>query len=102
MLTRLRNAILVKSEKTKIRYTKINFGIVKILKKEGFIKSFEMFDNPDLRWKDITIIFKYKGPKQTPCITELKRVSKPGLRIYVSYKKIPKILGGIGLSVFAI
>jgi small subunit ribosomal protein S8 len=107
MLTRLRNSIMSRSHKVEVIHTKLNLGIVEILKNEGFIDSFEESDNSysvpgcnSVR-KYITITLRYKGSKQIPYITELKRISKPGLRVYVSYKKIPKILGGIGLAVYA-
>lgn len=107
MLTRLRNAILVKSNKVDVLRTKLNLGITKILKEEGFIESYEELgelypiQSDSYVRKYITITLKYKGPKQIPYITELKRISKPGLRVYVSYKKIPNILGGIGLAVLS-
>lgn len=108
MLTRLRNSMLVKSHKVNVVRTKLNVGIANILKTEGFIESFEepgesshVQDSSSVR-KYITITLKYKGLKQIPYITELKRISKPGLRVYVGYKEIPKILGGIGLAVCAI
>jgi small subunit ribosomal protein S8 len=108
MLTRLRNAVLVKSCKVNVIRTKLNLGIVKILKKEGFIESFQesgdkyLVQDGSYVSKYITITLKYRGKKQIPYITELKRISKPGLRVYVSYKNIPLILGGIGLVVCAI
>lgn len=108
MLTRLRNSMLVKLHKVDVVRTKLNLDIAKILKNEGFIESFEEcgefypVQNGNFVRKYITITLKYKGKKQIPCITELRRISKPGLRVYVSYKKIPKPLGVIGLSVCAI
>ncbi len=108
MLTRIRNSVLVKSQKVRVVRTRLNLSIAKILKSEGFIESFE--ESGELYsvhggfyvHQYITITLKYKGSKQIPYITKLKRVSKPGLRVYVSYKNIPKILGGIGLTVCAI
>ena len=108
MLTRIRNSILVKSQKVNVIRTRLNVGIARILKNEGFIESFEesgkLYSVLDGFYvhQYITITLKYKGSKQIPYITQLKRVSKPGLRVYVSYKNIPKILGGIGLAVCAI
>jgi small subunit ribosomal protein S8 len=100
--------MLVKSHKVDVIRTKLNLNIAKILKDEGFIESFEesgqsypVQDGNSVR-KYITIKLKYKEKKQVPYITELKRISKPGLRVYVSYKEIPKILGGIGLAVCAV
>lgn len=107
MLTRVRNAILIKSNKVNIIRTNITFTIAEILKKEGFIESFEesggtYFTQNGLVHKFIVITLKYRGIKQVPYITQLKRVSKPGRRVYVSYKQIPKIVGGIGLAVCAL
>lgn len=108
MLTRLRNSLLVKASRVDVVRTTLNLGVAKILKKEGFIESFEesgefiLIEGSYYVRKYITIMLKYKGLKQIPYMTQLKRISTPGLRIYVSYKKIPKILGGIGLAVFAI
>lgn len=101
MLTRLRNSMMARSHKVEVIHTKLNLGIIEILKNEGFIESFEESVNSFSVRKYITVTLKYKGPKQVPYITELKRISKPGLRVYVSYKKIPKILGGIGLAVLS-
>nr|YP_009512107.1 ribosomal protein S8 [Euglena hiemalis]AXI98023.1 ribosomal protein S8 [Euglena hiemalis] len=106
MLTRIRNSLLIKADKVNIIRTNINLGIVEILKKEGFIESFEESGKIYLTqegsvYKYITITLKYKGPKQVPYITKLKRVSKSGLRVYTSYRKIPIIMGGLGLTVMS-
>jgi small subunit ribosomal protein S8 len=108
MLTRLRNSILVKAQKVDVICTKLNLNIAEILKEEGFIESFEesggsyrVQDGKEIR-KYITITLRYKGKKQVPYITELRRISRPGLRVYVSYKGIPTILGGLGLVVCAV
>ena len=96
MLSRIRNANLVGFEKVLVPYTKINFSIAKILRDEGFIDSFE--DNTDF----ISIKLKFKkGLKSKPYISFIKRVSKPGLRVYVNVNNIPKVLGGIGVAIFS-
>jgi len=107
MLTRLRNGLLIKSRKVDIVRTNLTFEIVKILQKEGFIESFYGCGNVYLTDKGfvdqyIRIILKYKGLKQKSYITSLKRISKPGFRVYVNKRNIPKVLGGIGIAVFAI
>lgn len=107
MLTRLRNAILVKSGSVNILRTNLTLNIAEVLKNEGFIESFEESGDVFLTQrgfvhKYISITLKYKGVKQISYITQLKRISKPGLRVYTSYKKVPKVLGGIGVAVCAI
>lgn len=106
MLTRLRNGVIVKSRKVDIVRTNLNLNIASILKKEGFIESFEECGETYLTetgfvHKYISVTLKYKGVKQKSYITNLKRVSKPGFRVYVNNKSIPKVLGGIGVAVFA-
>lgn len=106
MLTRIRNASMRKSRTVIVRRTKLTVNIADILKKEGFIESFEEVGNVILVeqgffHKDILINLKYNGPKQKPYITQLKRISKPGLRVYVNKKNIPRVLGGIGVAVLS-
>lgn len=106
MLTRIRNAILIKSPDVVVIKNRLTLNITKLLKQEGFIESFEecgpvyLTENSFVN-KQICITLKYKGIKQTPYITNLKRISKPGLRVYANYKNIPKVLGGIGTAVCA-
>lgn len=106
MLTRIRNANMRKSRTVIVRRTKLTLSIADILKKEGFIESFEetgdviLVEDGFFR-KDILINLKYSGLKQKPYITHLRRISKPGLRVYVNKKNIPRVLGGIGVAVFS-
>nr|YP_009032745.1 ribosomal protein S8 [Euglenaformis proxima]AGL12011.1 ribosomal protein S8 [Euglenaformis proxima] len=100
MLTRMRNANLVKSKSVKIINTKINYSVLTILKQEGFIENFKTIVDESKKVY-ISIGLKYKGPKVKPYITFLKIISKPGLRVYVNYKNIPKILGGIGIAILS-
>lgn len=104
MLTRIRNANLVKARSVNVIKTNLTIKIAEILKKEGFIKSFEEFGpvfitQNGLVHKYISLTLKYKGPKLIGFITGLKRVSKSGLRIYSRQRDIPKVLGGIGMAV---
>ncbi|EPS73502.1 hypothetical protein M569_01283, partial [Genlisea aurea] len=106
MLTRIRNANLVRLRKILILKNNLILNILNLLKQEGFIESFEEIKHNDLSKKKlyekyILVSLKYKGIKQEPYITNIKRVSKPSLRIYSSYKNIKKVLGGIGVAVFA-
>ena len=97
MLSRLRNANLAGFEKVSVPFTNMNACVAKILKDEGFVDSFEFDGNL------ISIKLKFKkGSKRKPYISFIKRVSKPGLRVYVNVNKIPKILGGIGIAIFVL
>lgn len=95
-LTQIRNANLIKKSSTLIPNTKINYQISKILKEEGFIQSFNTLSSKQLR-----LYFKYKGRHRKPSISNLRRISKPGRRIYINHKEIPTILGGLGILVLS-
>lgn len=104
MLTRIRNSNLVKLRKVNVVRTNLVLDIMRILKVEGFIDSFEESGELVVTEKGfvsqyISVNLRYKGVKQKPYITQLKRVSKPGLRVYVSKKNVPSVLGGIGIAV---
>ncbi len=96
MLTRIRNANLVKSQTVSIPLTRISQQISQILEKEGFIESLQTYPS-----ETITLRLKYAGQEKKPCITNLRRISKPGLRIYANHKEIPKILGGMGIIILS-
>ena len=95
-LTQIRNANLIKSLSTLIPNTRSNHQILRILEKEGFIKSFNV-----LSTKYLILYLKYKGRNQDPILTNMRRISKPGRRIYTSYKEIPSILGGLGIVILS-
>jgi small subunit ribosomal protein S8 len=101
MLTRIRNACLAKKSSVSIPYTKLNLEIANILEKEGFIQGFQIA----LDSNDIIVRLKYRskqlyrGKTKISCITNLKRISKPGLRIYANHREIPRILGGTGIVI---
>ena len=100
MLTRIRNAGLARHETTKVPATKVTRGIAAVLKAEGFIGEYE--ESSEGIEKNIAITIKYKGRNRSkPLITNLKRVSRPGLRVYSSSKDLPKVLGGIGIAVIS-
>lgn len=98
MITRLRNANLVKTKYVLIPKTKLTIQIAKILCTEGYIESFEEIEPLPLY---LRVTLKYKGKKQDPHLTKLMRVSKPGLRVYVNRNEIPKVLGGIGIAILS-
>jgi small subunit ribosomal protein S8 len=92
MLTRIRNSSLVKHNYTYIIYTKLNLLIIKLLINEGYIKNFEIIKENNIL-KFIKIILKYTGWwVKNSCISVIKRISKPGCRIYSSYKNLKKKL----------
>nr|AXH37948.1 ribosomal protein S8 [Chlamydomonas sp. ICE-L] len=103
MLTRIRNANLAKKSSVIIPRTKLTVEIAKILEKEGFIENLQQ----SLESPSILINLKYRSKKvaktrtKESCITNLKRLSKPGLRIYVNHKKIPRILAGTGIVILS-
>lgn len=94
-LTRLRNATLIKSERVNVPFTKSNMTIASILEREGFIEYCQKQDD------EVVIKLKYQGREQKPCITNLKRLSKPGRRIYCNAKDLPKVLGGMGILILS-
>jgi len=96
LLTRIRNANLAKKEKVEIPASKMKLGIVDILKKEGFIRSYRVVEESG--HKMIRVYLKY-GPKQERVISSLERISKPSVRVYSGKDSIPRVLGGLGISI---
>nr|QCI04674.1 ribosomal protein S8 [Apoglossum ruscifolium] len=99
MLTRIRNANLAKHQIVQVPATRMTKNILKVLREEGFIYEFEEIEE-NLR-NYLIISLKYKGKNKKPVITELKRISKPGLRVYANHKEVPKVLGGIGIAIIS-
>jgi small subunit ribosomal protein S8 len=97
MLTRIRNANNAKHHLVEVPFTKMTSNIVNILKTEGFIQDFEVVSEGIN--KTILISLKYTGKKRIPIITTLKRVSKPGVRVYMGAKNLPRILGNLGIAI---
>lgn len=97
MITRIRNANRVKKEKLEIPSSKIKLEIARILKEEGYIMDY--YYKGDNKQGVIIILLKYSGKQRT--ITNLKRISKPGLRVYVNKSDIPDVLGGLGISILS-
>ena len=96
LLTRIRNALTAKHETVSVPNSKMKKAIVDILVNEGFVKSAEVVENDGK--SDIVITLKY-GAKNEKVITNLKRISKPGLRVYCGYEQLPKVLGGLGVAI---
>jgi len=97
MLTRLRNANLAKHQIVEVPSTKMTRNIASILLEEGFIQSFEEIGESFN--SQLLLSLKYKGKNRQPVITALRRVSKPGLRVYANRKELPRVLGGLGIAV---
>ena len=99
MLTRIRNAIMVKHQIVQIPVTKMSLAISSILKEEGFIEDFEIY-NEDLR-SFLLISLKYQGKNRKSVISKIKRISKPGLRIYTNAKNLPRVLDNLGIAIIS-
>lgn len=99
MLTRIRNACMVRHQTTNVPSTKMTRSIAKVLKEEGFIADFEEVGEGVK--KQLVVSLKYKGKNRQPIIRAMKRVSKPGLRVYSNCKELPRVLGGIGIAIIS-
>ena len=95
-LTRIRNANMVYTEKVEIPASKTKMAMANILKDEGFIKDVEYIE--DGKQGIIRVYLKYAGSKER-VITGLKRISRPGLRVYAKKDELPKVLGGLGIAI---
>ena len=98
MLTRIRNALVAKHETTTLPASNMKKAIAQILVDEGYIKGFEVID--DGVQGTIKLTLKYDGNRKG-VISGLKRISKPGLRVYAKSEDIPKVLGGLGIAIIS-
>ncbi|MBS7008897.1 30S ribosomal protein S8 [Anaerostipes sp.] len=99
MLTRIRNANTAKHDTVEIPASKMKVAIAEILLKEGFIKSFDIKEEG--AYNNIVVTLKYGQDKNEKIITGLKRISKPGLRVYANSEELPKVLGGLGVAIIS-
>ena len=99
MLTRIRNANTAKHDTVDVPYSKMKLAIADILVKEGFIKKYDVVE--DGNFKTIRITLKYGKDKNEKIISGIKRISKPGLRIYANKEDMPKVLGGLGIAILS-
>lgn len=99
MLTRIRNANLARHQTTEVPSTKMTRSIAKVLREEGFIGDYSEREEGTKR--NLVISLKYSGKNRRPIINTLKRVSKPGLRVYSNRKELPRVLGGIGVAIIS-
>ena len=99
MLTRIRNAHMVKHQIVQVPSTKMSLAIAEILKAEGYIEDFENYVENERKY--LLISLKYVGQSRKPVISKLERVSKPGLRVYANSKKLPKVLDNLGIAIIS-
>lgn len=99
MLTRIRNANLARHQTTTIPATRMTRNIAQVLKAEGFIEDFKI-EGEGIK-QQLVVGLKYRGKQRQPIITALKRVSKPGLRVYANRQELPRVLGGIGIAIIS-
>ena len=98
MLNRIRNGIVAKQEMVPVPASKTKIAIAEVLRQEGFIKDFEVVSEGVKR--SIRLRLAYGGRKE-PVISGLRRVSKPGLRVYVQKREIPRVYGGLGIAILS-
>ena len=96
MLTRIRNAMSARHPKVDVPASKLKMDIARILKEEGYIMNYKLADEGARR--SIRIYLKYT-PGNVPVISRIERVSRPGCRVYVASKEVPRVLGGLGINI---
>jgi small subunit ribosomal protein S8 len=98
LLTRIRNANLVNHDRVEVPGSKMKRAVVDILKSEGFVRDYEWVENGHQGL--IRIYLKY-GPNKSKVISGLRRISRPGLRVYAKKDQVPKVLGGLGIAILS-
>ena len=101
ILTRIRNASLMKHRIVQIPKTKMSLAISQILKNEGFIKDFNHYQENENAIPYLLLSLKYSKPSRDPVISKIERVSKPGLRVYTKSKMAPKVLKSLGIAILS-
>jgi small subunit ribosomal protein S8 len=99
MLTRIRNANMARHQTTQVPATNMTRSIARVLQEEGFIGEFS--EEGEGVKRNLVIALKYKGRNRQPIINTLKRISKPGLRVYSNRRDLPRVLGGIGIAIIS-
>src|SRR5687768_15477031 len=100
MLTRIRNAVTSRHDAVVIPASKMKIAIAQVLKEEGFIKDFAVVEEEGKAQPNLKVDLSYGGRKQ-PVLNGLQRVSKPGLRVYVQRREIPRVYGGLGIAILS-
>ena len=96
MLTRIRNAAAARQTKTEVPASRLKIGVARILKEQGYITNYRVADDDGKR--TIKVYLKYASDSR-PVISKIDRVSKPGRRVYVGAKEIPRVIGGLGINI---
>lgn len=100
MLTRMRNAIGARHSKVDVPASRLKIEVARILKEEGYITNYSIKTAEGTNIRTLRIFLRY-GPKGESVISELKRISRPSLRVYVPSAEVPKVLGGLGISILS-
>ncbi|MBK6517394.1 MAG: 30S ribosomal protein S8 [Polyangiaceae bacterium] len=100
MLTRIRNGALARHDRIELPASKLKFAVAQILKSEGYIADVQKNDETDETQKKITIVLKYGRDRQS-AIDGIKRISRPGRRVYVRHDRIPRVFSGLGISILS-
>ncbi|MGI8925881.1 MAG: 30S ribosomal protein S8 [Tepidiformaceae bacterium] len=100
MLTRIRNAVTSRHDAVLIPASKMKVSIARVLKEEGFIRDFQVIEEEGRPQPNLKVELSYGGRKQ-PTLTGVQRVSKPGLRVYVQRREIPRVYGGLGIAILS-
>ncbi|HZT67261.1 MAG TPA: 30S ribosomal protein S8 [Acidimicrobiales bacterium] len=100
MLTRIRNANVAMHDTVRMPSSKLKEALAEILRREGYIEGFRVDDNPGRPGRVLEIDMKY-SPERTRTISGIRRVSKPGLRVYSNVDRLPRVLGGLGVAVLS-
>ena len=100
MLTRIRNGSVAAQETVRMPSSKLKESLAAILRQEGYIADFRVSDDPSRPGRTLEITMKYT-PDRVPTISGLRRVSKPGLRVYTKADRLPRVLGGLGVAVLS-
>ncbi len=104
MLTRIRNAVAAKHDTVSMPASKLKLAIAQVLKEEHFIRDFELAEETDRRGrgphKTLRVHLSYSGQREA-VLSGIQRVSKPGLRVYVQKKEIPRVYGGLGIAILS-
>ena len=98
-LTRIRNASMVKHRVVQILKTKMSLAITKILEEEGFIASFELYEEKNIQY--LLLSLNYSEKSRDPIISHIERVSKPGLRVYANSQTLPRVLDNLGIAIIS-
>jgi small subunit ribosomal protein S8 len=100
MLTRIRNANIAMHDEVRMPSSKLKESLAALLVKEGYVEGFDVDDNPGKPGRVLTVKMKY-SPERARTISGIKRISKPGLRVYSKSSEVPRVLGGLGVAVLS-